>query len=84
MHQGDMVINLPLFALPQPGVVLCRDVRSVILQCSVVAELPRKLLSARDKFPRGLEKFSTDGANIEFNVVRNEVFNPHVSASLLE
>lgn len=84
MHQSDMMINLPLFALPQPRKVLCCDVVSVVLQSLVVAELSRKLPSARHKFPCGLKEFLTDGANVEFNVVGNEVFNPHVSASLLE
>jgi len=84
MHQSDMVINLPLFALSQPRIVLCRDIGSVILQCLVVAEFARKLTSARDEFPCGLEKFFADGANVEFDVVGNEVLNPNVSAALLE
>nr|WKF59617.1 hypothetical protein HUO10_004128 [Paraburkholderia busanensis] len=84
MHQSDMVIDLPLFALPQPRVVLCRDVRSVVPQRLVVAELSRKLPGARDKFSCGLEKFSPDGTNVELNVVGNEMFNPNISASLLE
>ncbi len=84
MHQSDMVVNLPLFALPQTRIVLCRDVVSIVPQRLVVAELSRKLLSAHDKFPCGLEEFFADCANVEFNVVGNEVFNPHVSASFLE
>ncbi|VWB71921.1 hypothetical protein BME24068_03383 [Burkholderia metallica] len=84
VHKSDMMVNLPLFAFPQPRVVLCRDVVSVILQCLVVAKLSRKLPSARDKFPRGLEEFFADCANVEFNVVGNEVLNPHVSPSFLE
>ncbi len=84
MHQREMVINLPLLALPQPREVFGRNVCSVILQCFVVAKLSRKLLSTRDEFPRSLEKFFADSADVELNVVGNEVFNPHISASLLE
>jgi hypothetical protein len=84
MHQSDVVINLSFFALSQPRVVLRRDVVGVILQRLVVTELSRNLPGSRDNFPRGLEEFLADRAHIQFDVVGNEMLNPHVSAPFLE